>query len=160
MAEAIEAALGRMLQERSMTVAVAESCTGGLVGHQITNVPGSSDYFLGGVIAYSYETKERILGVRHGTLYDYGAVSRETAIEMAHGAKRLIGADLGVAVTGIAGPGGGTPDKPVGLTWVAVSSRKGDRAQRYVWKGDRDSNKRDSASATLALLCEVLEQEA
>lgn len=160
MAEAIEAALGRMLQERSMTVAVAESCTGGLVGHQITNVPGSSDYFLGGVIAYSYETKERILGVRHGTLYDYGAVSRETAIEMAHGARRLIGADLGVAVTGIAGPGGGTPDKPVGLTWVAVSSRKGDRAQRYVWAGDRDSNKRDSASAALALLCEVLEQKA
>jgi PncC family amidohydrolase len=158
MSEAVEATLGRILQERNMTLAVAESCTGGLVGHRITNVAGSSKYFLGGVIAYSYEAKERILGVRHGTLYDHGAVSRETAVEMARGARRLLGADLGVAVTGIAGPGGGTPDKSVGLTWLAVSTRRGDRAQRHDWDGDRDANKRESAAAVLALLCDVLEQ--
>jgi PncC family amidohydrolase len=159
MAETLELALGRLLKEQSLSLAVAESCTGGLVCHQITNVAGSSAYFLGGVITYSYEAKERILGVRHGTLYDHGAVSRETAVEMARGARRVLGADVGIAVTGIAGPSGGTPDKPVGLTWVAVSTREGDWAQRHVWDGDRDSNKRDSTAAALSLLREVLEKE-
>ncbi len=101
---------------------MAESCTGGLVGHRITDVPGSSTYFLGGVIAYAYEAKERLLDVRHATLYEHGAVSEQTALEMARGARRVLGADIGIAVTGIAGPGGGLPDKPVGTTWVAVST--------------------------------------
>jgi PncC family amidohydrolase len=160
MTEAMETIVARLLKRQDLTLATAESCTGGLVGHLITNVPGSSEYFLGGVIAYSYEAKERILGVRHATLYDHGAVSRETAVAMAHGARRIMGADVGVAVTGIAGPGGGTPDKPVGLTWVAVSLREEDRAQSHAWKGDREANKTDSAIAALSLLVEVLEARA
>lgn len=160
MSEAVEAVIADLLQEQGLTLATAESCTGGLVSHQITNVPGSSGYFLGGVVAYSYEAKERILGVRHATLYDHGAVSRETAIAMARGARRVLGADVGLSVTGIAGPGGGTAEKPVGLTWVAVSLREGDWAERHMWQGEREVNKSASAHAALSLLYEVLKGRA
>ena len=157
MAEALEVRVGKRLSEAGLTLAVAESCTGGLVGHRITNVAGSSEYFLGGVIAYAYEAKERLLNVRHGTLYEFGAVSEQTAGEMARGARRALGADIGIAVTGIAGPGGGLPDKPVGTTWVAVSSRDGEWAQYHLWDGDRDENKVASVDAALELLLKVLE---
>ncbi len=157
MAEPLEIRVGQALLARGLTLALGESCTGGLVGHRLTQVPGSSAYFLGGVVAYAYEAKERLLGVRHQTLYDHGAVSRETALEMARGARAAFGADLGLSVTGIAGPGGGLPDKPVGLTWIAISARDGEWTEDHVWNGDRDANKRESAEAALALLQHVLE---
>ena len=115
MAEPLEVIVGQLLLQHKLTVALAESCTGGLVGHRITDVPGSSAYLLGGIVAYSYDAKELLLGVKHNTLYDHGAVSAETAVEMARGARRALGADIGISVTGIAGPGGGLPGKPVGL---------------------------------------------
>lgn len=152
----LEARIGELLRRRKLTLATAESCTGGLVGHRLTSVPGSSDYYLGGVVAYSYDAKERVLGVRHDTLYDFGAVSAETALEMARGARRLLHADLAVAVTGIAGPGGGTPDKPVGLVYIALSSRRQDVYRRFVWNEDRDGNKERSAQAALEMIVEYL----
>ncbi|UCF59806.1 MAG: CinA family protein [Anaerolineaceae bacterium] len=157
MGESIEMVLGQALRERGLTFAVAESCTGGLLGHRITNVPGSSEYFLGGVVAYAYEAKERLLGVEHNTLYEHGAVSRETALEMARGARSVFGADIGLSVTGIAGPGGGLPEKPVGLTWVAVSMREGEWAESYIFEGDRHANKAQSAEGAMALLHKILE---
>jgi len=153
----LEALVGRLLTQHKLTLAVAESCTGGLIGHRLTNVPGSSAYFLGGVMAYAYDAKERLLGVSHNTLYDHGAVSEETAREMARGARRALGADIAVAVTGIAGPGGGMPGKPVGLTWVALSAREGEQARQFVWDGDRVTNKEKSAEAALAMVREYLE---
>jgi len=159
MAEQLEVRLGKRLTELGKTIAVAESCTGGLIGHRVTDAPGSSTYFLGGVIAYSYEAKERLLNVRHRTLYEFGAVSEKTAREMARGARRALGADIGLAVTGIAGPGGGLPDKPVGTTWVAVSSREGDWAHLHQWEGDRSQNKMYSVDAVLTLLLDVLDNE-
>ena len=157
MSEPIESIVGDLLKDRGLTLAVAESCTGGLLGHRVTNVSGSSAYFLGGVIAYAYEAKERLLEVRHTTLYEHGAVSEQTAIEMARGARRALRADIGLAVTGIAGPGGGMPDKPVGLTWVALSMREGDRAEKHIWDGNREQNKADSVQAALQLLRRTLE---
>lgn len=158
MAEQLEVRIGKRLTELGKTMAVAESCTGGLIGHRVTATPGSSAYFLGGVIAYAYEAKERLLNVRHRTLYEFGAVSEETARAMARGARRALGADFGLAVTGIAGPGGGLPDKPVGTTWVAVSSREGDWTRLHQWDGDRSENKTKSVDAALALLLEVLDR--
>lgn len=154
----LETRIGELLRRRKLTLATAESCTGGLVGHRLTSVPGSSDYYLGGVVAYSYDAKERVLGVRHDTLYDFGAVSAETALEMARGARRLLHTDLAVAVTGIAGPGGGTPDKPVGLVYIALSSRRQDVYRRFVWNEDRDGNKERSAQAALEMIVEYLEE--
>jgi len=153
----LEKEVGELLKARRLTLAVAESCTGGLVGHRLTNVPGSSTYFLGGIIAYSNEVKEQLLGVSHTTLTDFGAVSEETAREMARGACRVLGTDLGVAVTGIAGPEGGMPGKPVGLTWVACAAKNFDRAERNIWDGDRITNKEKSAETALRMVKEYLE---
>ena len=153
----LEILVGQLLTQHKLTLAVAESCTGGLVGHRLTNVPGSSTYFLGGVVAYAYDAKEDLLGVSHNTLYYHGAVSEETAREMARGVRRALGADIGVSVTGIAGPGGGMPDKPVGLAWVALSTREGEHAKRFVWDGDRITNKEKSAEAALEMVREYLE---
>ena len=155
-APALEIVVGQALLERHLTLAVAESCTGGLIGHRITNVPGSSAYFLGGVISYANDAKERLLGVSHATLYDFGAVSEQTAREMARGARRALGADVAVSVTGIAGPGGALPGKPVGLTWIALSARDADEARQFIWSGDRVANKDQSAEAALALLADYL----
>jgi nicotinamide-nucleotide amidase len=154
----LEEIVGRMLAERKLTLAVAESCTGGLLGHRITNVPGSSDYFQGGIIAYSYDAKERLLGVHHDTLYERGAVSEETALEMARGARKALGTDVAVSITGIAGPSGGLPGKPVGLVYIALSARNEERVKRFVWDSDREGNKARSAEAALAMLKEYLEQ--
>lgn len=156
-AEPLEVTVGQALRARGLTLALGESCTGGLVGHRLTQVPGSSTYFLGGVVAYAYEAKERLLNVRHDTLYHHGAVSRETALEMARGARQAFRADIGLSVTGIAGPDGGMPDKPVGLTWVAVSTREGEWAEEHLWDGDRAANKGASAEAALTLLLRVIE---
>ena len=141
-----------------MTVALAESCTGGLVGHRLTEVPGSSNYFLGGIVCYSNSAKERLLGVSQDTLLAHGAVSAETALEMAQGARRELGADIGLSVTGIAGPAGGTPDKPVGLVYIALATPKGERCERHVWDSDRSGNKALSAEAALDLLQRYLEE--
>ncbi|NIS79930.1 MAG: nicotinamide-nucleotide amidohydrolase family protein [Anaerolineales bacterium] len=159
MSEALEVLIGRALKARGWTLATGESCTAGLVSHRITNVPGSSDYFRGGVVAYSNDAKAGLLGVQQSTLTQFGAISQETALEMARGARRAFQADVGVSVTGIAGPGGGTPEKPVGLTWIAVSSHAGDHARQYLWEGDREHNKAQSAHAALTLLWETLENE-
>ena len=156
--EKLEVIVGQMLVARKLKLATAESCTGGLVGHRLTNVPGSSGYFEGGIIAYSYEAKERLLGVHHDTLYEHGAVSAETALEMARGARKALGTDIGIAVTGIAGPGGGLPGKPVGLVYIALSARTYERVEHFVWNSDRESNKMQSAEVALAMLKEFLEQ--
>ena len=156
MTDKLEEVVGKLLLEKKLTLAVGESCTGGLIGHRITNVPGSSEYFLGGVVAYAYEAKERLLDVKHNTLYEHGAVSPETAIEMARGARWALGADIGVSVTGIAGPGGGMPGKPVGLVYIALSARDAERVERFVWDGDREGNKALSAEAALSILIEYL----
>ena len=154
--EAPEVVIGQLLRKHRLTLATAESCTGGLIGHRLTDVPGSSDYFLGGIIAYSNEIKERLLGVKLETLQAHGAVSAETAIEMARGARRVLGTDVAVSVTGIAGPGGGTADKPIGLTYIAVVAANYERVKRFAWDKDRSGNKWDSSEAALRMLKEYL----
>jgi PncC family amidohydrolase len=139
---------------RSLTVATAESCTGGLVAHAITEVPGSSGYFVGGVVSYSNALKRDLLDVPADVLAAHGAVSAQTAQAMARGARSRLGAGLAVAVTGIAGPDGGTDAKPVGLTYVAVADDAGVDVRRFVWPGDRAANKIASAVAALELLVE------
>jgi PncC family amidohydrolase len=159
----LEEQIGPILRKKGLVVATAESCTGGLIGHRITNIPGSSDYYLGSVTAYANEAKERLLGVRHENLASYGAVSRETALEMASGIRRALSGDfplnrvIGISTTGIAGPGGEMPGKPVGLVWIGMSAAEGEWAWRFYWKGDRVENKELSASAALQLLLDYLQ---
>ena len=128
-----------LLRERGLTLATAESCTGGLVGGRLTDVPGSSDVFLGGAIVYSNAAKERQLGVPAALIAAHGAVSAEVAAAMAHGARERLGADVAVAVTGIAGPGGGTAEKPVGLVYVHAAGPMGERELRLDFPGDRET---------------------
>jgi PncC family amidohydrolase len=155
-----ERAIGELLRSRGLTLAVAESCTGGLLGHRMTDIPGSSDYFIGGVIAYSYEAKEQVLGVRHATLVEHGAVSEQTALEMACCARRLFHTDVALSVTGIAGPGGEMPGKPVGLVYIALSAPDQETCQRFAWESDREGNKAHSAQAALEMLLTYLHQRA
>ena len=135
-----------------LSVVTAESCTGGLVAHELTEIPGSSAYFLGGVVAYADATKEAGLGVPAELLERHGAVSAQVARAMAEGARRRLGADLAVAVTGIAGPGGGSDAKPVGLTYIALDGPAGCEIRRFVWPFGRSANKRASAAAAIELL--------
>lgn len=139
---------------RSMTVGTAESCTGGLVAHILTEVAGSSGYFQGAVVTYSDDAKKTLLGVADDILAAHGAVSAQVARAMAAGARERLGVGLAVAVTGIAGPEGGSAAKPVGLTYVAVADEGGDEVRRFHWTGDRAENKRLSARAALELLLE------
>jgi PncC family amidohydrolase len=152
-----ESRVGELLRSRGLKLGVAESCTGGLIADRLTNIPGSSDYFLGGIVAYAYEAKAGLLGVSWDTLQSFGAVSRETVLEMARGARRALGSDLALSVSGIAGPGGGTPEKPVGTTWFALVAPEGEWARRLVWEGDRIQNKRFSAEAAFQFMIEYLE---
>jgi nicotinamide-nucleotide amidase len=154
--ETLEEVVGRGLRGRRLTLAVAESCTGGMLGGRITNVAGASDYFLGGVIAYSNALKERLLGVPRETLAAHGAVSEETAVAMAEGLVRATGADLGVSITGIAGPGGGTTEKPVGLVYIGIAGAGQPRAHRCLFLGDRSTIRLRAAQEALVLLREVL----
>jgi PncC family amidohydrolase len=156
MQNSLEVLVGQLLREKGLNLATAESCTGGLVADRITNVPGSSDYFLGGVVAYAYETKVALLKVSWDTLNAVGAVSQEVVIQMARGARIALGADIAVSVSGIAGPGGGMPDKPVGTTWLGLSTIDGDRARKFVWDGDRSQNKALSADAALQFVLDYL----
>lgn len=176
----LERQAGDWLRLRGFKLVTAESCTGGLVGHRVTNVAGSSDYYLGGIIAYANEVKQGLLGVRPATLEQYGAVSQETVIEMAHGAcqvySRAFALDrlVGISVSGVAGPGGGSPEKPVGLVWIGLSGplpNWGDpdnieqpdetaaryrRAWKFQWHGDREENKAFSAQQALQVLLDYL----
>ena len=154
--EIIEARIGKYLTERGLKLSVAESCTGGLIGHRITNIPGSSNYYLGSITAYAYEAKVRLLGVKWSTLEKFGAVSEETVLEMATGIKNVFDADIGLAVSGIAGPGGGMPHKPVGYTWIGLSSENFVKAWNFTWKGNRIENKEQTAQKALELLEEYL----
>lgn len=160
MDDPLEAQVGRLLKARGLTVALAESCTGGLVAHRLTNVPGSSAYLLGGVVSYSNEAKQHVLGVSPDTLRVHGAVSAETALEMARGARRLFGADLAVSVTGVAGPDGGSAAKPVGLTFIALAAEGNEIVEQQLWQKDRLGNKDESADAALRLIGRFLSVEA
>lgn len=153
----LEIQIGNLLRARSMTLAAAESCTGGLVADRLTNVPGSSDYFVGGVVAYANSVKTQTLGVLPETIERHGAVSRETALEMARGARMLLTADIAVSVTGIAGPGGGLPGKPVGTTWIGLAAPDGAWAHLFTWDGDRLQNKAYSAEAALQMVLDYLQ---
>lgn len=144
--------LGRLLREKGLTIAVAESCTGGKLGDMITDVAGSSDYFLGGVVSYSNASKVDLLGVDRSVMDAKGAVSEEVAISMAQGVRGRLKADVGVGITGIAGPGGATPDKPVGLVYIAVSSGSGNACERHVFSGSRTAIKTKSAERALDLV--------
>ena len=150
--ERLEDLVGKMLNEKDLTLSTAESCTGGLVGHRLTNVPGSSDYFLGGIISYSNDVKENTLGVSAETLETHGAVSAETAAEMAENVRLKLGSDLGLAITGIAGPGGGTDEKPVGLTFISLSDGKETRVKEFRFFADRLLNKNASSQAALNMV--------
>lgn len=154
--DSLEQKVGQRLQGRNWTLATAESCTGGLLGHRITQVPGSSTYFLGGVVSYADDVKVELLGVQPDTLSSVGAVSRATALQMARGVRQRLAADVGISVTGIAGPSGGSAEKPVGLTWVGIVTPRVERAQRFVFKGDRSANKAAAAGAALEMLLEEL----
>lgn len=156
MEDSLQAQVGVALSKHGWTLALGESCTGGLVAHLVTEVAGSSGYFIGGVVAYSNPIKEAMLRVSTETLERFGAVSEQTAREMARGARTSLGADVGLSITGIAGPGGGSDDKPTGLTFVAVATPAWETAERHVWNGDRHQNKLDSAEAALALLLKAL----
>ena len=155
-AAALAEQAGRLLLARGLTLALAESCTGGLIGSLITDVPGSSNYFLGSAVCYAYSAKEGVLGVRHETLLAHGAVSAACEAEMAQGARRLFGADIAVSVTGIAGPGGGLPNKPMGTTHVHLSAADAEIGEHHVWGADRLGNKRLSAEAVLRLVIRYL----
>lgn len=150
----LAAAIARRLGDIDATVATAESCTGGLVGHVLTEISGSSTWYVGGAVVYSNALKERLANVPAVLLETHGAVSEAVAAAMAEGVRSGLGSDLSVAVTGIAGPTGGTPGKPVGLTFVAVADATGTVVERHVWSGDRSANKRASAHAALRLLLE------
>ncbi len=148
----LEVQIGQILTQRGWTLAAAESCTGGLVSHRLTNVPGSSVYFLGGIIAYANQAKIELLGVKESTLASHGAVSQEAVLEMALGVRQALHADIGVATSGIAGPGGATPGKPVGLVWIALSAADTGEARSAIYSGDRLAVKEQSAQAALELV--------
>ncbi|HIL57967.1 MAG TPA: CinA family nicotinamide mononucleotide deamidase-related protein, partial [Rhodothermales bacterium] len=148
----LEAVVGEMLAERGLTVAMGESCTGGALAARLTRVPGASRYVLGGVLAYCNSVKENQLGVPEADLAEHGAVSEPVALAMARGARELTGADIGLATTGVAGPTGGTPEKPVGTVWIAYASGEGERAVRLQLSTDRGVNIGLTVTATLDLL--------
>ena len=153
----LETLLGQLLRERGLKLVTAESCTGGLIADRLTDVPGSSEYFIGGFVSYAYEAKVASLGVSWDTLHQHGAVSRETVLEMARGARTALRADIALSVSGIAGPGGGLPEKPVGTTWIGLVAPDFERAEVFYWEGDRRGNKEQSAKAAMKMVIEYLE---
>jgi PncC family amidohydrolase len=153
----LEMQVGVILRERHLTLALAESCTGGLVSDRITNVPGSSEYFIGGVVAYAYEAKAALLNVSWDSLNTVGAVSREVVLEMARGVRNALKADVATSISGIAGPGGGTPSKPVGTVCLALAAPEGEWTRVFHFSGDRVQIKAASADAALQLILDYLE---
>ena len=152
--EQLEEVVGRLLAGRGLTVAVAESCTGGLVAGRLTSVPGSSAYFLGGVVAYANRVKQEVLGVSREVLDAKGAVSKETALAMAAGVRRLAKADIGLGITGIAGPSGGSEEKPVGLVYIALAAEGEEEVRRYLFPGERAGIRQGAVNAGLAMIME------
>jgi PncC family amidohydrolase len=156
MKENIELLIGNELRDRGWRLAIAESCTGGLIGHRITNNSGSSTYYLGSITAYAYRAKVRLLGVSWDTLEKYGAVSEETVKEMALGIRHALAADIGLSVSGIAGPTGGTPEKPVGYAWIGLNTPTGIWTLQHNAGGDRIENKQEVAQIALEFLYKFL----
>jgi PncC family amidohydrolase len=156
MSKDYEELIGEELRDRGWRLAVAESCTGGLIGHRVTNISGSSTYYLGSITAYAYRAKVRLLGVSWDTLENFGAVSEETIKEMSLGVRRALAADIGLAVSGIAGPTGGTPEKPVGYTWIGLSTPEGIWTLQHNATGNRVENKQEVAQKALEFLYEFL----
>lgn len=153
----LEERIGALLIARGWHLAIAESCTGGLIGHRITDIPGSSAYYLGSVTAYAYEAKVRLLGISWETLNTHGAVSRETVLGMARGIRNVLNAEVGLSVSGIAGPGGGTPEKPVGTVWIGLSAPDFEQAYHIFWNAGRLANKQHSAQQALEILYAYLQ---
>jgi PncC family amidohydrolase len=153
----LEVMIGERLREQGLSLAVAESCTGGLIGHRLTNVPGSSMYYMGSITAYAYQVKVSLLGVKWETLETHGAVSDETVGEMAQGVRQAMGSDIGLSVSGIAGPKGGTPEKPVGLVHFGLSSSEGIWTANKVFNGNRLDVKEQAADFALKFLKDYLE---
>jgi len=151
--------LGRLLLEKNLSLSICESCTGGMLGSIITEIPGSSKYFKGGVIAYSNEIKNKIIGVKMETLKNFGAVSSQTAKEMAHNVKKITGSDIGISITGIAGPGGGTKTKPVGLVYIGVATGKKVRVKKNIFSGNRQQIRKKACANALRLVNQILEGE-
>ncbi|HUV25629.1 MAG TPA: CinA family protein [Methanomassiliicoccales archaeon] len=148
--------LGKLLRAKNITLAVAESFTGGLVSSMITDAPGSSEYFLVGLVTYSYESKTSLLGVKESTLIKHGAVSEEVAREMAIGVKELSSADLGLSTTGIAGPSGGMKEKPVGLTYIGLAYRDEMFVEKMILPGTREEIRRAAAIHALDMILRVI----
>jgi PncC family amidohydrolase len=152
----LEQEIGNLLRQKGLTLGVVESASGGLISHRITNVPGSSDYYKGSITAYSNEVKIKVVGVREGTINRYGAVSPQVAEEMAQGGRKTLAADICLADTGIAGPGGATPEKPVGLFFIGLSHGAKTFTRKHNFHGDREQNKQSAAEAALRWLKEYL----
>lgn len=152
----IERTIARLLKKGTATLCTAESCSGGLLADRLTDIPGSSEYFRLGLITYSNDAKVRLLKVSPSTIRRHGAVSEQTAKAMAEGARRLMKTDFAIAITGIAGPGGGSKDKPVGLTFIAVAAVKKTRGLRFQFKGSRRKIKQQAATQAMKLLLEFL----
>ena len=152
----IAGAIAREMTARAQTLAVAESCTGGMLGASITEMPGASEFFRGGVIAYHDDVKRQLLKVRREAVEEVGAVSEPVAQQMALGVRAALSADYGIGITGIAGPGGGTPEKPVGLVFICVSSAAGDLVRKFSFTGGREEVRRQAVAVSLELLQEKL----
>ena len=152
----LEQEVGNRLRQKGLTLGIVESASGGLISHLITNIPGSSDYYKGSVTAYSNEAKIKVVGVKEDTIKRYGAVSPQVAEEMAQGGRKILTADICLADTGIAGPSGATPGKPVGLFYIGLSHQAGTQSQKHNFQGNREQNKRRAAEAALAWLKEYL----
>lgn len=155
-ADTLEGLCGSLLRDQNLTLATAESCTGGYIAHLITSIAGSSDYFKGSVVSYANEVKEKVLGVSSELLNVQGAVSEEVVVEMAQGAKKLLNVDCVIAVSGIAGPGGGSPEKPVGTIWICLITPRETKTRKFLFGDQRDRNIRRTALAALAMLHKAL----
>ena len=152
----LEQEVGNLLRRKGLTLGIVESATGGLISHLITNIPGSSDYYKGSVTAYSNEVKIKVVGVKEDTINKYGAVSHQVAEGMAQGGRKILAVDICLADTGIAGPGGATLGKPVGLFYIGLSHQAGTYSQKHHFQGNREQNKRQATEAALAWLKEYL----
>ncbi len=158
----LEAEIARLIREyqaeigKLLTIGTVESATGGRIADRITNVPGSSDYFKGSVVAYSNKVKMALLGVKRVTIENYGAVSEQTALEMAQGGRRLLDVDICISDTGIAGPSGATPEKPTGLFYFGLAAEDETLSEKHVFRENREGNKRDAAEAALKMLKQYL----